>query len=786
MALINNRNIQDIRNGFNRYFPEDIPEKSFIDGSYSSGDFKWKNRDDFINFIGSEVKIYINIKKSNKLELAQTIRQAQQAFEQRVLTPERSAEANIPENIKELTQESEKVSAARKKIIAESNRQVRLYITKAENNKLHDLPEASKEKVLSKSIPELTQEIEKSISKSLPGLSDDQIKLMAKDAAYKAVDAVANRDKYVELARESAVLRAISTDATVLPKIIKDKETLESVRQAAKEISVLQDMQTKSARMIWTAFDKETGESIFPSSKDFEIEVSGSSGKEPVFEFRPEGLLRGYETLLNNNTNLLKSFGDVPVNEFQKLILSRANIWIEGQISTNFPQLSRFFTSTESQAFFSQIGVGTVTVDLSGPLGTFFIENPATLPIANSFLEGFGVTIGAGGGAAAGALAASTAATATEISITGGIMASEAFLGGAAVSAAGATSGAAAGAAAGTAIAPVVGTAIGAVVGLVAPKAVGMVKNLVVKAGKGIVVAAGVVFGGGIAFAAGSNILVGGLVGGTATWGVSTLATGGISGVQASLASGVSAIGTGINVVFSTFLAGIAAPVIGFLIGFPIVVALILFIINSGAYVVPQGSFNLSGSISISGTPLNIDCSSLDKNLEKTSYAAELIYCALSKSGMNPLLKKDIPGLQRLASVLNSDAIDALARSAPVDGHLQCIGYVSAVAGQAYSQNWGQVSNACSYVNHAPSGYKYVSGTQGMKSGDIFVIGSKDCGLCGTENAKVGSCGHIGVVISVDGVGVSCADANAAGTGKVRVDKGCLTTNDITGYIRRK
>jgi hypothetical protein len=247
-----------------------------------------------------------------------------------------------------------------------------------------------------------------------------------------------------------------------------------------------------------------------------------------------------------------------------------------------------------------------------------------------------------------------------------------------------------------------------------------------------------------------------------------------------------SGIGSLIGAITGATLGAIGGPILAFFLGFPVVVALILFIINSGAYIVPPGGFGLSGAIPISGTPIDLDCNNVKESSGSMVNSAELIYCALSKSGMNPLLASMVSQLQKLSSVLNGEAIDALAASAPVGNHLQCIGYVSAVAGQAYDQNWGAVSNACSYVNKAPGGYRYISGTQGMGPGDVFVIGSRTCGLCGSNNAPAGSCGHIGVVVSVDGVGVSCADANADGRGSVRVNKGCFTLDDITGYISKR
>jgi hypothetical protein len=405
-------------------------------------------------------------------------------------------------------------------------------------------------------------------------------------------------------------------------------------------------------------------------------------------------------------------------------------------------------------------------------------EGPSKLDVATGAYEPFnligsiprGFGFGAATGTAAG-LAASTTATATSVAATGGIMASEAFLGGAGAAAA-------AGAAAGSVV-PGPGTIIGAIAGffggLVGGKLLDKVNLRKVKELSLAIVGAPIAL---VGFLVGSPALI---MGGLGFFGLGLLNASGVT--PASAGSGAVKVFSALG---SATLGAIGPPIIFTLIGIPVIVTLILFIINSGAYIVPPGGFGLSGAIPISGTPIDLDCNNVKESSGSMVNSAELIYCALTKSGMNPLLASMVSQLQKLSSVLNGEAIDALAASAPVGNHLQCIGYVSAVAGQAYDQNWGAVSDACSYVNKAPGGYRYVSGTQGMGPGDVFVIGSRTCGLCGSNNAPAGSCGHIGVVVSVDGVGVSCADANADGRGSVRVNKGCFTLDDITGYISKR
>ena len=354
-------------------------------------------------------------------------------------------------------------------------------------------------------------------------------------------------------------------------------------------------------------------------------------------------------------------------------------------------------------------------------------------------------------------------------------------VGGEAVGAAGGEAvGAAVGAAIPIPILNIITAAIGAVLGWVASKIPWQKIKAFFDDNAGVLMGFGalaLIFGG-----LPLRIVGGGaLLAGTAA----TIAGGGII-----LRGAVSGAGRFIRFITRSLLGIIATPVIVSVIVFPLLVALILFIINAGAYVVPPGGFGGSSGLPISGTPVNLNCDSLDKTLDPAAYAAELIACALDKSGLNPLFEKNASGLQNLSGVLNATAIDALTQSAAVYGswagvvtqHLQCVGYVAATAGQAYGQYFPQ-TDACLYISNPNKhpGYKYISGTNGMKGGDFFIIN----GSSGCDAPPDNSPGHIGVVISVSGVGVNCADANEVAAGKVRVANGCFVLSKITGYLRK-
>ncbi len=157
--------------------------------------------------------------------------------------------------------------------------------------------------------------------------------------------------------------------------------------------------------------------------------------------------------------------------------------------------------------------------------------------------------------------------------------------------------------------------------------------------------------------------------------------------------------------------------------------------------------------------------------------AAACIASYLTQFNLNPLTK-DMVGnswWQKLVAVLAKAAANALEASAIGTGHLQCVGFVAATAGLAYNQNFPQI-NACSYVNNAPSGYKYISGTAGMRPGDFFVMGSSSC--------SDGSPGHIGVDCGDAGALITACDANYSAPGIARTN-GKFEKAQITGYLRK-
>lgn len=536
-----------------------------------------------------------------------------------------------------------------------------------------------------------------------------------------------------------------------------------------------------------SAFGEKFQQAVLP---DISVEISTSPQEGYDQQFSLSKIpLRYSSNILDNQQSFLSSLKKFSETKIKDQIFSRARSFLESRIAELGPThpLNVIYNSEIVQASLSYFGLGP-------PIDWIATNGIGRIAISMGYedaLGWLGEITGTSGffGIAKVASAAKTAKTALTIERAGGIMASEAFLGGA--------GGAAAGVAAKTgfkAIISKVTTAISTaipipvlnwIIGFVGGELIGkLIEKIPWHKVKKLINNFKDFFVGG-AFA-----LIGfGLAGSTgAFWG----GIGGFLGSKALLSTPIeravfgNKVGFFFQNLFYTFMVSIGTPILVTLLVFPVVVALILFIINSGAYVVPRGGFGTSG-VPIGGTPLNLDCNNIDNSLNPSVRAAILIACALDKFRLNPLYGKmvDSPEWQNLTKVLNNASVNELSRSAISNTWLQCVGFASATAGQAYGSGFQQI-NACSYVNNTINGYRYVSGTKGMSPGDFFIIGSKSCSECGKENAPIGSCGHIGVVLSIDGVGVSCADANAIGKGMVRTAKGCFVLSQITGYLTNK
>lgn len=572
--------------GFDHFLPEGKPS---INAPFRN----WKNLKDFEEDVESHTGVDI------KSESRKSIKDSQQILESLVSG---EVAGNVPSKSLRESQaaEAEKSKEAHDQAVRNAKVDVERMIEK--QKELHERLVKTKPRIYAKiedpkievsentrskikqlkdaNIPQLTQGIEDSLKSFKGQVSDEEIHLLAYNAAVKGVEAANYINKNLDEARQSAILEAVSKNEEVLQKVIGDKTSVNGIQNASSELSVFQKLQTVGPKSIWKNFDKEMADALFPSSVSFKVSLSETQLPGYSTTIAPEGLIQGYSTFLSSNAEFFGRLVDLPIDKFKEELMSKATTWLSGQVASNFPELASFIASPETQTLMASLGIGTVEI----PVSTLGFAIPETsLPVVNFLSSGYGITFTAGGAVTGAALATSTAATAQSIALTGGIMASEAFLGGAGGAAAGAAAGAATGP--GAVVAVPLLAAAGAIFGKVAKDSFSKIQRFLRENNLSdlvLAIPAAALVGGffGIPLGIGAGLL---------TYGVSAFAGGGLSAIQAGLSGFGSGVVAFIDVLWGTFLAGIAGPIIGFLIGFPIFVAIVLLIINSGAYVVPPG-----------------------------------------------------------------------------------------------------------------------------------------------------------------------------------------------------
>lgn len=810
-------NIEYLRRAFSHFFPEDAIYAA--DKPFESGEFNWKNRADFIDFVYRLTGISIKSEKD-----LGAIKKAQFEIENLLgesPSPEKPVEANIPDKearaLQELERQKREADLEKTRINAEQeikrsiekqqkiqeylkNRKVvvtptekltEVTLTPDEKEKIYNLAQAVKidpgttqkiiEQKIQESVNQSSEEVRQNISPFI-------VKQAAKDLSekigafteYKTIENVP--DKYITYNQASPFAALINKDDIKLQDVIPDSDAREGLVKSAQSLAIsLESESNVYAALTDPLFENSKNiSSLFYPKQVAEFQISEEQNEQ---ETRDEGIEINLERVYKQGNNIWDTWKklankEITVNdiftasskadtalavttgatvaeaeaaEYSLPIVVGAVFGLE---ATNTLAVGAFSTTAlavpGSQITQIIIGGGAsqlvqTSALIMGNVDKIFFN--AIIPGTKSAMfVGSGLTIGGENMLAAGLsigkskIALAITAKGVSVAATGAFASAIGFL-----------------------ATPIGGLVMAAGTWL-ASKAAPWVK-------KNAPYLIGTVLGLG-AFAIAGPVV--GIITGVGAFGLASAAAGGsfsLGAVGASIGGLFSALG---GAVFTA----IGTPILVTLLTLPIAVALILFIINSGAYVVPVGS---------SITAINFSCKtdqngdqSLPTSDSPSADAAICIVSYLKQFNLNPLTGSLVGSTSwnNLEKVLAKPALDALSVSATHNNYLQCVGFTSATAGLAYNQAFAQI-NACSYINHPPAGYSYVSGINGIKSGDFFVMD-------GVDGCSDTSPGHIGVVVSVDGALISCADANMTGAGQVRATRGCFALAQLSGYLRKQ
>ena len=425
-------------------------------------------------------------------------------------------------------------------------------------------------------------------------LSQDQTNYLAEKSVTDAATAINNPQVQFSTNSQVAILEALTKNSSVLSKINIDSNTTELIKNASGELGYFKN-NTQLSRDVFSSMNEDIATYIFgPAPEKINVSFFSQPIDGHTHEINLGDLNQGYTNLLQGQSDVFNKIGSFAGDQVQSILTGQARTFLDAQVA-RLPAdslISGAWNSQVGQQILSFAGL-TESVPLGETALGSFIQY---IPGASTFFEGLGSSLGidfAIGGAVpaaevAGTVVAgevATTAVAGEVAAVGtGIVATEAATGaivaGTTVGVtAGASSGAGIGAAIGAIGGPIVAAitaAIGAFVTWIATK-IPWKKVLPVLAGL-----AGLYFAGpvvGIVAGVGTGILISsvGSVGGIT-----------IAGIGAGIAGLLGSLGRAVASVF------LSIPVLVTLLTLPIIVVLILFVINSGAYVVPPTgtSFN--------------------------------------------------------------------------------------------------------------------------------------------------------------------------------------------------
>ncbi|MGA2910458.1 MAG: hypothetical protein ABSE04_01475 [Candidatus Microgenomates bacterium] len=390
-------------------------------------------------------------------------------------------------------------------------------------------------------------------------------------AKQAALDIVQNAQTEDSLSVQTSLFSAMSANPGQVDAAIKSKTTADTLKNW---VQVLSDQgatrQEISQAVTRAAFGDSFQKEFLP---DFNISLSNSP-KEGFNKLGFSLIARGFSSLMSRQGSFLEGLTDFGIENVRAHILSKVGSFLSQEI-TKLPAdsaLKSIFSNEAVHALLPIAGLGSpVAWEAVGGsfLGKLAVGS-GLAPVLGWLGEKTGVDFGIKkvvqvaaekGLEGATGLSLSATITAALVPVLGPL-------------------------------APIVGPVVAFFVEVVGVKILGKVKDVLAKYGKIAIafvaaIAAFFLTGGSVVTAAAA-----GLIG----YGGATVWNEGIPGLRSSLSGLSSGLGRFFTGLAGVYLDTIVVPVVITLLSLPIAVALILFVINSGAYVVPASSGTLSGA----------------------------------------------------------------------------------------------------------------------------------------------------------------------------------------------
>ncbi len=636
--------IEALKEGVTHYFPFESGDAStyvYVNDTWSDigGEFgKWRGRDDFFTTLSEATGIQSlrEIKKASSIldtmeSKAPTMVEAPKGVDSNSLAPDKLAQFEEEAKARDV-KIKESIQKAKADVQAEITRQEKLR-DEINNRKIYQKTERAKiieeqnrnkalETLQTKALNnpkgverQIETKIYNRLKSTLPkGTPDHEIQAMATRGAVGVVKNLRGES----LAEQVVVANQISKNLEVLHRAGIENAAALEIQNTAQKVAAEGALRYNLEReIVANSLSERFAIDVYgPKNLDDIKTVISPAAFEGARPFELSQISNNYSNSLEGQNIFLDSIKDFGGSAIKDKLTSHLMSWAESSLPEGFIE-----SVTENRAIQAALDIYGVSVGES----TIAAWEGTTLFGRLAIGSGYGNVVGWLGeftGIDFGVSAASTAMTSEvvgETIATGAIYTTETIAGAGSIGVAtiagvetgvastaigGVAGGVATGAvetvvastAAGTVVPGVgnlVGLGIGLVTAIVGPKAIGWVKDNLHKIKPvlvgGMVAVFGAVVGGPIIGYLGASILSFG----AGYFGYNAFSSGlsGVGSAASGVAKGLLNVGWAIG---ATALVGIGGPLITILLVFPVVIALILFIINSGAYVVPPSISSLS------------------------------------------------------------------------------------------------------------------------------------------------------------------------------------------------
>lgn len=597
-------NIKYLRDAFSHFFPEDTIYSA--DKPYISGEFNWESRRSFIDFVYRLTGVQIKSDKD-----FQNIKKAQLAVEELTETGSGKPESNIlaPDKLKQLEEEEKSRTEKLKQTRDQAEKSVKEAIEKQKEIYAKEIQKAKAaeaalkdQKVyykIGKEPIEKTQEIKNlkqqteadpkkfiddatnqfKVNPNLKNLTADEALVVSQQAAGTTYDALTGNSPVVQM----AIINKIASDSELLNKLVPNLDQQKILKDFASTLIEQKRAQFELTKQ-FVDLSKIDGHNS-PDNVNVELSFVPKEGFEE-FSINQQIVSPSIENLNQQNLLLgnLNGFGEGEIKS--QILLSIGNRF-ESYVA-KLPANSLLAKTYNSEIV--QLGLSSIGI----------VEAAPWIAVEGSALGK--IVIGSGFGQVAGFIQAKTginlgiklaAKVGTETAVKAGTTAVVKTGLKAAFSKITAALGSAGGPI-GTALAWLGGELFVKITEKIPWKKIKEWSAAIIGGVAGLIALPFLGPGAAIGIGAGATAISAGLGAGL---GGATLA-----GVGSGIAGFFGALG-------GAFLGAVGMPILITFLAFPVAVAIILFIINSGAYVVPPGGVPGSAFINGGGEGLPIVCS---------------------------------------------------------------------------------------------------------------------------------------------------------------------------------